>query len=40
MVQTIVCKKDGCSGNEFHIVTEDNKLKLTVRIVEVLIIMM
>lgn len=28
MVQTIVCKKDGCSGNEFHIITEDNKLKL------------
>ena len=29
MVQTIVCKKDGCSGNEFYIVTENNKLKLT-----------
>lgn len=29
MIQTIVCKKDGCSGNEFRIVTEDNKLKLT-----------
>lgn len=28
MVRTIVCKKDGCSGNEFHIVTEDNRLKL------------
>ncbi|WP_026885256.1 hypothetical protein [Clostridium beijerinckii] len=28
MVRTIVCKKDGCSGNEFHISTEDNKLKL------------
>jgi hypothetical protein len=28
MVRTIVCKKDGCSGNEFYIVTEDNKLKL------------
>ena len=27
MVQTVVCKKDGCSGNEFHIVTEDNQLK-------------
>ena len=31
MIRTIVCKKDGCSGNEFHIVTEDNKLKLTCR---------
>ena len=31
MVQTVVCKKDGCSGNEFHIVTEDNQLKLTCR---------
>jgi hypothetical protein len=29
MIQTIVCKKDGCNGNEFNIVTEDNKLKLT-----------
>lgn len=29
MVRTIVCKKDGCSGNEFYIVTEDNRLKLT-----------
>lgn len=29
MVRTVVCKKDGCSGNEFYITTEDNKLKLT-----------
>ena len=29
MVQTVVCKKDGCSGNEFYITTEDNELKLT-----------
>ena len=29
MIRTVVCKKDGCKGNEFYIVTEDNKLKLT-----------
>ena len=29
MIRTVVCKKDGCKGNEFCIVTEDNKLKLT-----------
>lgn len=29
MVRTVVCKKDGCNGNEFYISTEDNKLKLT-----------
>jgi hypothetical protein len=29
IMRTIVCKKDGCSGNEFYIVTEDGKLKLT-----------
>ena len=28
MIRTLVCKKDGCSGNEFNIITEDNKLKL------------
>jgi hypothetical protein len=28
MIRTVVCKKDGCSGNEFYIITEDNKLKL------------
>lgn len=28
MIRTVVCKKDGCSGNEFNIITEDNKLKL------------
>lgn len=31
MIRTVVCKKDGCNGNEFYIVTEDNKLKLTCR---------
>ena len=31
MIRTVVCKKDGCKGNEFYIVTEDNKLKLTCR---------
>ena len=29
MVRTVVCKKDGCSGNEFYITTKDNKLMLT-----------
>lgn len=29
MIRTVVCKKDGCNGNKFYIVTEDNKLKLT-----------
>lgn len=29
MMRTVVCQKEGCSGNEFYIVTEDNKLKLT-----------
>lgn len=29
MIRTVVCKKDGCNGNEFYIQTEDNKLKLT-----------
>ena len=29
MIRTVVCKKDGCKGNEFYILTEDNKLKLT-----------
>lgn len=29
MITTIVCKKDGCSGNEFYIASEDNKLKVT-----------
>lgn len=28
MIRTVVCKKDGCSGNEFNIITEDNRLKL------------
>ena len=28
MVRTVVCKKDGCSGNEFYITTKDNKLNL------------
>lgn len=29
MITTIVCRKDGCSGNEFYIASEENKLKLT-----------
>ena len=29
MITTIVCKKDGCSGNEFYIANEGDKLKLT-----------
>lgn len=29
MVQTVVCKKDGCSGNEFSIATEDNEIRLS-----------
>ncbi|HCW52727.1 MAG TPA: hypothetical protein DG753_03070 [Clostridium sp.] len=29
MIRTVVCKKDGCSGNEFYITTKDNKLMLT-----------
>ncbi|SFD47547.1 hypothetical protein [Clostridium uliginosum] len=28
MIRTVVCEKDGCSGNEFYIKSEDNKLKL------------
>ncbi|AOR24709.1 hypothetical protein [Clostridium taeniosporum] len=28
MVRTIVCEKDGCSGNEFYINSKDNKIKL------------
>ena len=29
MIRTIVCEKDGCSGNEFMIETENGYLKLT-----------
>ena len=28
MIRTVVCKRDGCSGNEFNITTEDNKIKV------------
>ncbi|WP_252221536.1 MULTISPECIES: hypothetical protein [unclassified Clostridium] len=28
MVRTIVCEKDGCSGNKFYINSKDNKIKL------------
>ena len=29
MIRTVVCEKEGCSGNEFYIETENNNLKLT-----------
>lgn len=28
MIRTVVCEKDGCSGNEFYINSQDDKLKL------------
>lgn len=28
MIKTVVCKREGCSGNEFYIETIENKLKL------------
>lgn len=31
MIKTVVCKKEGCSGNEFYIQTINNKLKITCR---------
>lgn len=29
MIRTVVCEKEGCSGNVFYIETENNNLKLT-----------
>ncbi|ATD54027.1 hypothetical protein [Clostridium chauvoei] len=29
MIRTMVCQKEGCSGNRFHIQTKDGKLELT-----------
>ena len=29
MMKTVVCKKEGCSGNEFYIETIDDKLQVT-----------
>lgn len=29
MIRTVVCEKEGCSGNTFFIETENNNLKLT-----------
>lgn len=29
MIRTVVCKKEGCSGSRFHVVTDDNEIILT-----------
>lgn len=29
MIRTVVCQKEGCSGNRFYIESVDNKLKIT-----------
>lgn len=29
MIRTVVCEKEGCSGNTFYIETDNNNLKLT-----------
>lgn len=31
MIRTVVCKKDGCSGNNFFIETVDDKIRATCR---------
>lgn len=31
MIKTVVCKKEGCSGNQFYIETINNKLKIICR---------
>ena len=35
MIRTVVCEKEGCSGNIFSIESEDGRLKLICKIAQV-----